>query len=301
MVKLKASMIKSSTMDSIIKWRKLRGKAAPGTTTCGKRVFHWGERTFVMGVINMSPDSFSGDGLDNIDNAIKQAEHFIAEGVDFLDIGGESTRPGSKPISIQGEIDRILPVLKRLVGTTDVPISVDTYKVDVAAACLDAGADMINDIWGLKYQPELAKLAAQRKVPMILMSNQREKPEEHIVPAVISDLKRAIDIALDAGIPWEDIIIDPGIGFGKKLEQNYELVRRLNELKILGRPILLGTSRKSMIGLTLNLPENERVEGTAASNAIGIFQGADIIRVHDVHEMIRIARMSDAIAGRGES
>jgi dihydropteroate synthase len=287
--------------ESIIKWRKLHGQESPGVTTCGKRVFRWGERTFVMGIINMSPDSFSGDGLDNVETAVRQAGHFIAEGVDFLDIGGESTRPGSKPLSIGEEIDRMLPLLKRLAGKTEVPLSVDTYKPEVAKACLDAGANVINDIWGLKYQPELAKLAAHRNVPIILMSNQRGNPVKRIIPAVVADLKRAIDIALDAGIPWENIIIDPGIGFGKKLEQNYELIRRLNGLKILGRPILLGTSRKSMIGQALNLPENDRVEGTAATNAIGIFQGADIIRVHDVREMTRIARMSDAIIGRGRA
>jgi dihydropteroate synthase len=251
-----------------------------------------------MGVINMSPDSFSGDGLDNLETALQQSRDFISEGVDMLDIGGESTRPNSAPISTREEIDRILPVLTRLTGKVEVPLSVDTYKIEVARACLDAGADMINDIWGLQYEPELARLAADRKVPVILMSNQRNNPVKYIVPAVIADLKRAIDTALDAGVSWADIIIDPGIGFGKKLEQNYELIRRLNELKILGRPVLLGTSRKSMIGLTLDLPENDRLEGTAATNAIGIFQGADIIRVHDVHEMIRIARMSDAIIGR---
>jgi dihydropteroate synthase len=293
-------MIKTASRKSILDWRRLRGKDSPGITKCGKKTFRWGERTFVMGVINMSPDSFSGDGLDNLETALQQARNFIEEGVDMLDIGGESTRPNSNPISIREEIDRILPVLTRLAGKVEVPLSVDTYKIEVARACLDAGADMINDIWGLQYEPELARLAAERKVPIILMSNQRNKPERHIIPAVIADLKRAIDTALDAGIAWEDIIIDPGIGFGKKLDQNYELIRRLNELKILGRPVLLGTSRKSMIGLTLNLPENDRLEGTAATNAIGIFQGADIIRVHDVHEMIRIARMSDAITGRRE-
>jgi dihydropteroate synthase len=300
MVKLKSTMIKTASRKSILDWRRLRGKDSPGITKCGKKTFRWGERTFVMGVINMSPDSFSGDGLDNLETALQQARNFIEEGVDMLDIGGESTRPNSNPISIREEIDRILPVLTRLAGKVEVPLSVDTYKIEVARACLDAGADMINDIWGLQYEPELARLAAERKVPIILMSNQRNKPERHIIPAVIADLKRAIDTALDAGIAWEDIIIDPGIGFGKKLDQNYELIRRLNELKILGRPVLLGTSRKSMIGLTLNLPENDRLEGTAATNAIGIFQGADIIRVHDVHEMIRIARMSDAITGRRE-
>ena len=300
MVKLKSTMIKTASRKSILDWRRLHGKDSPGITKCGKKTFRWGERTFVMGVINMSPDSFSGDGLDNLETALQQARNFIAEGVDMLDIGGESTRPNSNPISIREEIDRILPVLIRLAGKVEVPLSVDTYKIEVARACLDAGADMINDIWGLQYEPELARLVAERKVPIILMSNQRNKPERHIIPAVIADLKRAIDTALDAGIAWEDIIIDPGIGFGKKLDQNYELIRRLNELKILGRPVLLGTSRKSMIGLTLDLPENDRLEGTAATNAIGIFQGADIIRVHDVHEMIRIARMSDAITGRRE-
>jgi dihydropteroate synthase len=300
MVKLESTMIKTASRKSILDWRRLRGKDSPGITKCGKKTFRWGERTFVMGVINMSPDSFSGDGLDNLETALQQARNFIAEGVDMLDIGGESTRPNSTPITTEEEIDRILPVLNRLAGKVEVPLSVDTYKVEVARACLDAGADMINDIWGLQYEPELARLAAERKVPVILMSNQRNNPAKHIVPAVIADLKRAIDTALDASVAWEDIIIDPGIGFGKKLEQNYELIRRLNELKILGRPVLLGTSRKSMIGLTLNLPENDRLEGTAATNAIGIFQGADIIRVHDVHEMIRIARMSDAITGRRE-
>jgi dihydropteroate synthase len=300
MIKLEATMIKTGYKNSILDWRRLRGKESPGITACGKKIFHWGERTYVMGVINMSPDSFSGDGLNNADKAWKQAEQFISEGVDILDIGGESTRPGSAPISTTEETDRILSILTRLAGKVEIPISVDTYKVEVARACLDAGADMINDIWGLQYGPELAKLAADSKVPIILMSNQRNKPARYIVPAVIADLKRAIDAALDAGIAWKNIIIDPGIGFGKKLEQNYELIRRLGELKILGRPILLGTSRKSMIGLTLNLPENDRLEGTAATNAIGIFQGADIIRVHDVHEMIRIARMSDAVAGRRE-
>lgn len=154
---------------------------------------------------------------------------------------------------------------------------------------------MINDIWGLRQEPRLAELAAERGVPIILMSNQRDKPRRHIVPVVLSDLKRSIDLALDAGVPWDNIIIDPGVGFGKTLEQNLELVRRLDELKVLGRPILLGTSRKSMIGLVLDLPPEQRLEGTAASTAIGIAKGADIVRVHDVREMMRVCRMSDAI------
>jgi dihydropteroate synthase len=248
-----------------------------------------------MGIVNVSPDSFSGDGLDSADAAVAQAQRFVTEGVDILDVGGESTRPGSSPTSVDEELRRVIPVLERLSGKVKVPLSVDTYKADVARKALDAGAEMINDIWGLKREPRLAALAAERGVPIILMSNQRDKPRRNIISAVLSDLKKSIDMALDAGVPWENIIIDPGIGFGKTLEQNLELVRRLDELKVLGRPILLGTSRKSMIGLVLDLPPEQRLEGTAASSAIGIAKGADIVRVHDVKEMIRIARMSDAI------
>jgi len=253
-----------------------------------------------MGIINVSPDSFSGDGLNTVEAAVAQAQHFVAEGVDVLDVGGESTRPNSSPISVDEELRRVIPVLERLAGKTGVPLSVDTYKFDVALRAVDAGAEMLNDIWGLKQEPRLAALAAERAVPIILMSNQRDKPQKNIIPAVIADLKRAIDLALDAGVPWENIIVDPGVGFGKTLEQNLELVRRLDELKILGRPVLLGTSRKSMIGLVLELPPEQRLVGTAASVAIGIARGADIIRVHDVKEMIRVCRMSDAII-RGRS
>jgi dihydropteroate synthase len=280
---------------SLIKWRRARGGPSPGTTRCGETTFRWGERTYVMGIVNVSPDSFSGDGLDNADAAVAQAQRFVTEGVDILDVGGESTRPGSSPTSVDEELRRVMPVLERLSGKVKVPLSVDTYKVDVARRALDAGAEMINDIWGLKQEPRLAALAAEKGVPIILMSNQRDKPRRNIISAVLSDLKKSIDMALDAGVPWENIIIDPGIGFGKTLEQNLELLRRLDELKVLGRPILLGTSRKSMIGLVLDLPPEQRLEGTAASSTIGIAKGADIIRVHDVKEMIRIARMSDAI------
>lgn len=248
-----------------------------------------------MGVINVSPDSFSGDGLASVAAAVAQAERFADEGVDILDVGGESTRPNSAPITVDEELRRVIPVLERLAGKVKVPLSVDTYKFEVARQALDAGAEMLNDIWGLKQEPRLAELAARRGVPVILMSNQRDKPVRSIVPAVLSDLKRAVDLALGAGVPWENIILDPGIGFGKRLEQNLELVRRLDELKVLGRPVLLGTSRKSMIGLVLNLPAEERLEGTAASIAIGIAKGADIVRVHDLKEMMRVCRMSDAI------
>ena len=280
---------------SLLKWRQARGDSSLSVTRCGKTAFHWGERTYVMGIVNVSPDSFSGDGLDSVDAAVAQAQRFVAEGVDILDVGGESTRPDSSPISVDEELRRVIPVLERLTGKVKVPLSVDTYKLDVARRALDAGAEMINDIWGLKQEPRLAELAEERGTPIILMSNQRDKPRRNIIPAVIADLKRSIDLALDSGVPWDNIIVDPGIGFGKTLEQNLELVRRLDELKALGKPILLGTSRKSMIGLVLDLPPEQRLEGTAASTAIGIARGADIIRVHDVKEMIRICRMSDAI------
>src|SRR4030043_1502779 len=248
---------------SLLKWRQSRGGSSLGVTRCGKTAFHWGERTYVMGIVNVSPDSFSGDGLDSVDAAVAQAQRFVTGGVDMLDVGGESTRPDSSPISVDGELRRVIPVLERLTGKVKVPLSVDTYKLDVARRALDAGAEMINDIWGLKKEPRLAALAAERDVPIILMSNQREDTQRNIVPAVIPDREGAIGLALRSGVPWENIIVDPGIGFGKTLEQNLELVRRLDELKVLGRPILLGTSRKSMIGLGRDWPPEQRLEGTA--------------------------------------
>jgi dihydropteroate synthase len=279
-----------------------------GPTRCGRSVFHWGKRTYVMGVINVSPDSFSGDGLADVEEAIARAKRLASEGADIIDIGGESTRPASTPLSPDEELRRVIPVVEKLAHETSVPLSVDTYKLEVARQALDAGANMLNDIWGLKKEPRLAELAAQKGVPIALMSNQRDSPRHDIIPAVISDLKRAIEQALDAGVPWENIIVDPGIGFGKTQEQNLEILRRLEELQALGRPILLGSSRKSVIGWVLDLtpeqrlnevafipPGDQRLEGTAATIAIGIAKGADIVRVHDVKEMARVCKMSDAI------
>ncbi|NWF77231.1 MAG: dihydropteroate synthase [Chloroflexi bacterium] len=279
-----------------------------GSTQCGKSTFHWGKRTYVMGVINVSPDSFSGDGLADVEGAAARAKRFVQEGADIIDIGGESTRPGSTSISIEEELRRVIPVVEKLAKEISVPLSVDTYKLEVAHQALDAGANMINDIWGLKKESMLAMLAAQKGVPIVVMSNQRDSPCQDIMAAVISDLKRAIQQALAAGVPWENIIIDPGIGFGKTQEQNLEILRRLEELKTLGRPILLGSSRKSFIGWVLDLtpeerskgvaflpPGDQRLEGTAATIAIGIAKGADIVRVHDVKEMVRVCQMSDAI------
>jgi dihydropteroate synthase len=207
----------------------------------------------------------------------------------YIDIGGESTRPGTAAISTEEamaqELHRVIPVVKKLSASINVPVSIDTYHHEVARQALDAGAQMINDIWGLKQDANLAKLAADNNVPMILMTNQREKQQRYIMPTIIANLKWSIDTALDAGVPWDNIIIDPGIGFGKTLEQNLEIIRRLDVLKVLGRPILLATSRKSVIGSTLGLPPDQRTEGTAATVAIGIAKGADMVRVHDVKEM----------------
>jgi dihydropteroate synthase len=267
-----------------------------GVTVCGDREFRWGERTFMMGVLNLTPDSFSGDGLgDDIAAALSRAERLVAEGADILDVGGESTRPQSSPISADEELRRVIPVIERLAGEVAVPISIDTYKLEVARPALQAGARMINDVWGCKRNPSLAQLAAEWGVPLVIAANQRETTYDQIIPEVIAFLRRGIDLARDAGVAWENIIIDPGIGFGKSLEGNLELMRRLSELKVLGRPILLGTSRKSMIGLVLNLPPEQRLEGTAATIALGIAGGADIVRVHDVLQMGRVSQMADAI------
>jgi dihydropteroate synthase len=279
-----------------------------GSTSCGRSVFDWGKRTYVMGVINVSPDSFSGDGLADAKEAVARAEQLASEGADIIDIGGESTRPGSTSLSPDEELRRVIPVVEKLSHRISVPLSVDTYKLEVAHQALDAGANMINDIWGLKKDPRLAELAAQKGVPIVLMSNQRGSSCHDIVSAVISDLKRAIEQALSAGVPAENIIVDPGIGFGKTQEQNLEVLQRLDELQTLGRPILLGSSRKSFIGWVLDLtpeqrlnevafvpPGDQRIEGTAATIAIGIAKGADIVRVHDVKEMTRVCKMSDAL------
>ncbi len=261
-----------------------------------------------MGVINVSPDSFSGDGITDAEEAVARAKRLISEGADIIDIGGESTRPNSTPISIDEELQRVIPVVKKLAKEVSVPLSIDTYKLEVARQALDAGASMINDIWGLKKESKLAELAAQKGIPVVLMSNQRDSPCQDIMPTVIADLKRAIQQALTAGVLWENIIIDPGIGFGKTQAQNLEILQRLDKLKTLGRPILLGSSRKSFIGWVLDLtpeqrakevvfipPSDHRLEGTAATIALGIAKGVDIVRVHDVKEMARVCKMSDAI------
>lgn len=278
-----------------------------GTTWSRNTEFRWGQRTYIMGIINLSPDSFSGDGITDLEAAVTQACRFVSQGADILDVGGESTRPGSIPVSIDEEIERVVPVIERLVSEVTVPLSIDTYKLPVARQALEAGATMINDQWGLKKDPLLAELAAERGVPLILMSNQRDKGGydagiqrdiayyEDVMAEVISSLQKSLALALKSNVSRENIILDPGIGFGKTWQQELEVIRRLEELKELGRPILIGPSRKSFIGRVLDLPADERLEGNAAVVAIGIAKGADIVRVHDVQQMVRVCRMSDAI------
>ncbi|MBI4266940.1 MAG: dihydropteroate synthase [Chloroflexi bacterium] len=255
-----------------------------------------------MGICNLSPESFSGDGLgSDIEAVVAQAKRFIAEGADIIDIGGESSRPGTEPAvdDVEKELGLVIPAIERLAGELTVPISIDTYKSAVAREAVRAGASLINDIWALRQDPGLARVTAEAGVPVVLMSNQRGAAVTgDIMAVIIADLERAIGQAVRAGIARENIIIDPGVGFGKSLEQNLQIIRRLAELKTLGQPILLGTSRKSMIGLVLGLPIDQRVEGTAATVAIGIANGADMVRVHDVKAMARVCRMSDAIIRR---
>lgn len=266
----------------------------------------WGQRTYIMGVINVTPDSFSGDGIveetlmpDAIaTRAVALAQQFVAEGATMIDVGGESTRPNFAPIPVEVELARVLPVIRALNAALpkEVMIAIDTYKAEVARQALDTGACIINDIWALRHDPTMAALASERDVPIVLMANMRGYRKHEIVSDVVRFLAHSIDLALEAGIAWEHIIVDPGIGFGTTSEENLTLLRRLGELRAMGRPILLGTSRKSTIGLVLGgLPASERLEGTAATIALGIAQGADIVRVHDVHEMMRVVKMSDAV------
>jgi len=277
--------------------------------------YDWGARTYVMGILNVTPDSFSGDGLlreDAARDAVQQARRFVEARVDILDVGGESTRPGAEPVATDDELARVIPIIQSLVAEMpDTPISIDTYKASVAAEALDAGAQMVNDVWGLRADPDLAGVVAKFKAPVILMHN-RSNPKtaevrdrlggryvgveyDDLLEDVKRELMASVAIARQAGIPDEMIILDPGIGFGKTVEQNLELLNRLGEIRALGFPVLLGPSRKSFIGYTLDLPPDQRVEGTGATISVGITRGADIVRVHDVEAMIRVARMTDAI------
>lgn len=286
--------------------------------TVGPTTFTWGERTYLMGVINVTPDSFSGDGLLSRNNwveaAVAQAQEQVAAGADILDVGGESTRPGSTPVPLDEELRRVLPVVAALAKAVTVPISIDTSKAEVARQAIAAGATIINDVWGLKLDPAMASVAAETGAALVLMHN-RSRPKDAVQEAglggryvgihyddllgdIIHELRESLALALDAGVAAERIIVDPGIGFGKTVEQNLELIDRLSELQSLGYPILVGPSRKAFTGYGLKLPPDQRLEGTAAAVALSIDRGADIVRVHDVAAMRRVAVLADAICRR---
>ncbi|WP_185650988.1 dihydropteroate synthase [Clostridium sp. DJ247] len=265
----------------------------------GNKSFELGKRTYVMGILNITPDSFSDGGrFNNLEEAVKHAKEMIEQGADIIDIGGESTRPNYTQISEEEEINRVIPIIKALAKEIDIPISIDTYKGKVAEAAIREGAALVNDIWGFKKDPYIAKVTAKYDVPCCIMHNRDNKNYSNLIEDILNDLKVSIDIALKAGVKSENIILDPGIGFAKSYEQNLEVMRNLEYLKTLGYPVLLGTSRKSMIGNTLNLPPDERVEGTVATTVIGIIKQCDFIRVHDVKENKRACVMTDTIIRR---
>ncbi len=282
----------------------------------GNHIFNWGSRTYVMGILNVTPDSFSGDGLmyngDLIEQSLRQAKHFLKHGADILDVGGESTRPGSQPVNADEEMQRVIPVIAAIHAEfPDALISIDTYKAQVAEAAFNAGAQLFNDIWALRADPQLASVAAAVHAPVVLMHNRSSPGSvevrkqlgnayigstyENLMEDVKRELLASVELAVGAGVEESRIILDPGIGFGKTREHNLELINHLDEIRSLGFPVLLGPSRKSFIGFTLDLPADQRLEGTAATISVGITRGADIIRVHDVKEMARVAKMTDAI------
>ena len=272
-----------------------------GTTKIGGSSFEWGSRTYVMGVINATPDSFSGDGVGlDVDAALAQARSFEEWGADIIDVGGESTRPpslyaGSEPVPADRELERVLPIIRAIAKDTGVPVSIDTYKAEVARQAVAAGASMINDVWALQRDPDMARTAAELKVHVVLMHNQDHTNYEDVAPDVASRLSWLADRAVEAGVRRDRIVLDPGMGFGKTAQHNLEILRRLDEFRSTGLPLLVGMSRKSTIGYVLDLPVDERIEGTAVTVALSIAGGADIVRVHDVREMVRVARMSDAV------
>ncbi|HWO94234.1 MAG TPA: dihydropteroate synthase [Dehalococcoidia bacterium] len=276
----------------------LESQSSPAPIRIGPRVFTWSARTYVMGILNMTPDSFSGDGLAlrGIEAALETARRMVEAGADMLDVGGESTRPGAEPVGAEEEMRRVVPLIEALAkALPDVPISIDTWKAEVARAALQSGAHWVNDVWGFLGDSNMANVVAEHDVPCVLMFNGRGVKVHDVLNDAKAALRRSMEAAREAGVPADRIVLDPGFGFGITAEQSLELLRRLRELRELGRPLLAGTSRKSMIGAVLGLPVEARLEGTAATVALAIANGADIVRVHDVQEMTRVARMADAI------
>ena len=280
------------------------GAGLPGTPAplaIGPRIFAWGTRTFVVGILNVTPDSFSGDGLlaaggDPVAAALALARRMVDEGADLIDVGGESSRPGHVAVDAVAEAGRVVPVIRALrEALPGVPLSIDTTKPSVAAAALDAGAHLLNDVWGVAEDDGLARVAAERGVPLVLMHNRAEARYTALMAEIVADLQRAVDAAVRAGVPRERLIVDPGFGFGKAPPHNLALLRELAALRLLGRPILLGTSRKSTLGKVLDLPPDERGEATIATTVLGIAAGVDLVRVHDVRPNVRAARMADAV------
>ena len=266
----------------------------------GGRDFLTSGHTYVMGILNVTPDSFSDGGKWNDrDSALKHVEEMVREGADVIDIGGESTRPGYTPLSARAEAARVVPIIEAVKAGFDVPVSLDTYKGEVAQAGIDAGADLINDIQGLKHDNIIANVISRSGLPCCLMHNRKEQDYGNFVEDVVKDLEGTLILAKKAGIKQDKIILDPGVGFAKTYEQNLEIIRRLERLHELGCPLLLGCSRKSVVGLTLDLPVNERLEGTLATTVIGVMKGCMFVRVHDVKENVRAIRMTEAILGGG--
>ncbi|MFI8710016.1 dihydropteroate synthase [Bacillus sp. NPDC077411] len=263
---------------------------------CGEYTLNLNEKTFIMGILNVTPDSFSdGGNYNEVEAAVRHAKEMVMNGAHIIDIGGESTRPGFAKVSEEEELQRVLPMVRAVSQAVDVPISIDTYKAEVAKQAIEAGACIINDVWGAKAEPEIAKVAAHYNVPIILMHNRDNTNYRNLMADMVADLYESITIAKRAGVRDENIILDPGIGFAKTFEQNLEVMRNLEQLKVLGYPLLLGTSRKSFIGHALDLPVEERLEGTGATVCLGIQKGCEIVRVHDVKEMSRMAKMMDVM------
>lgn len=263
----------------------------------GKSVWEWSSKTYIMGILNVTPDSFSdGGNFDNEAAALKHAFRMAGEGADIIDVGGESTRPGSRPVPAGEEIARVTGIIKLITSELQLPVSIDTYRVKTAEAAIKAGVHMINDIRGLKYDPDMACLAASSGVPVCIMHNRTTGTEYgNLIEDMLEELGQSIEIAIKAGVKDENIIIDPGIGFSKTWKQNIEIMKRLEEFKRLGYPILLGASRKSFIGKILETEVDQRLEGTLAVTSAGIMKGADIVRVHDVLENVRVSKVMDSI------